>query len=96
MAFLISAKLESARSFEQLARMISNLLRMSGHRLGAALGGLLLARKSSHHPVCNTLRKNIRPLTHGLVRDAYCIGGGGDSSSEQFNGFCFVHFHIEP
>ena len=48
------------------------------------------------HAVCYSRRQVLGPLIYRLVCDANCIGSGGDSPAQQFNGFSFKHGRIEP
>ena len=51
----------------------------------------MLASLDRQNSVSYSVRKFIRPLIHRLVSDAYCLGGSGDGTAQQFNGFCFEH-----
>jgi len=55
------------------------------------LGRQMLASLDRQNSVSYSVRKFIRPLIHRLVSDAYCLGGSGDGTAQQFNGFCFEH-----
>lgn len=52
---------------------------------------LRLAPQRRLNTVFDSGRQLIRPLVNRLVGDANSLGGGGDGSAEEFNGFGFEH-----
>jgi hypothetical protein len=46
-----------------------------------------IPRQSSEHPICDALRKDVRPLVHGLGRDADRLCRRGGCPAQQRNGF---------
>lgn len=60
-------------------------------RSAATQLGQLVAGVHTHHALCDSGRKLVRPLVNGLVRDAHSLGSRRDGAAEEFNGFGFQH-----
>lgn len=60
-------------------------------RCAATQFGQLVPGVHTHHALCDSGRKFVRPLVNSLIRDAHRLGSRRDGAAEEFNGFGFQH-----
>lgn len=59
---------------------------------GGGVGdSLRLAPQCGLNAISDSTRQLVRPLVHGLVADAYCLGGSWDGSAQEIDGLGFKH-----